>query len=91
MKYIWYSPQKSKYPQYVMPQSHTHLRTLRMVHEAYLQLSRHSFMIRITLAESFTVRNLSNSYRKALSIHATIFKNIKTVWQTTLMIHKAGQ
>ena len=64
-----------------MPQSHTHLRTLPMVHEAHLQLSSHSFMIRITFAESFTVRILSDSYRKALSIHATIFKNIKKVWQ----------
>ena len=35
----------------LMPQSHTHLRTLRMVRKARPQLSVHSVMIRITSAE----------------------------------------
>ena len=62
-----------------MPQSHTHLRTLRMVRQARPQLSAHSVTIRITSAENVTVRFLSTTYRKALSICAQILKNIKKV------------
>ena len=64
---------------FVMPQSHTHLRTLRMVRKARPQLSAHSVTIRITSAENVTVRILSATYRKALSIRAQILKNIKKV------------
>ena len=63
----------------VMPQSHTHLRTLRMVRKARPQLSAHSVTIRITSAENVAVRILSATYRKALSIGAQILKNIKKV------------
>ena len=62
-----------------MPQSHTHLRTLRMVRKVRPQLSAHSVTIRITSAENVTVRILSATYRKALSIRAQILKNIKKV------------
>ena len=62
-----------------MPQSHTHLRTLRMVRKAHPQLSAHSVTKRITSAENVTVRILSATYRKALSISAPILKNIKKV------------
>ena len=40
---------------WVMPQSHTHLRTLRMVRKARPQLSVHTVTIRITSAENVTV------------------------------------
>ena len=63
----------------LMPQSHTHLRTLRMVRKARPQLSAHSVTIRITSAEKVTVRILSATYRKVLSIRAQILKNIKKV------------
>ena len=63
----------------VMPQSHTHLRTLRMVRKARPQLSVHFVTIRITSAENVTVRILSATYRKAISIRAQILKNIKKV------------
>ena len=43
----------------IMLQSHAHLRTLWMVRKARLHLSIHSITIRITSAESVTVRNLS--------------------------------
>ena len=46
-----------------MPQSHTHLRTLRMVRKARPQLSAHSVTIRITSAENVTVRILSQKLR----------------------------
>ena len=62
-----------------MPQSHTHIRTLRMVRKARPQLSAHSVTIRITSAENVTVRILSATYRKTLSIRAQILKNIKKV------------
>ena len=62
-----------------MPQSQTHLPTLRMVRKARLKLSVHSVTIRITSAEYVTVRILSATYRKALSIRAQILKNIKNV------------
>ena len=62
-----------------MPQSHTHLRTLRMVRKACPQLSAHSVTIRITSAANVTVRILSATYRKAISIRAQILKNIKKV------------
>ena len=62
-----------------MPQSHTHLRTLRMVRKARPQLSAHSVTIRITSAENVTVRILSATYRKAFSIRSQILKNIKKV------------
>ena len=57
-----------------MPQSHTHLRTLRMVRKAGPQLSVHSVTIHISSAENVTVRILSATYRKALSIRAQILK-----------------
>ena len=62
-----------------MPQSHTHLRTLRMVRNARPQLSVHSVTIHITSAEYVTVRILSATHRKAISIRAQILKNIKKV------------
>ena len=78
----------------VMPQSHTHLRTrghLRMVRKSRPQLSVHSVTIRISSAENVTVRILSATYRKTLSIRAQILKNIKKVlrmkttqWYVTL-------
>ena len=46
-----------------MPQSHMHLRTLRMVRKARPQLSVHSVTMRITSAESGTVRFLSTTCR----------------------------
>ena len=61
------------------PVTHTHLRTLRMVRKARPQLSAHSVTIRITSAENVTVRILSATYRRALSIRAQILKNIKKV------------
>ena len=63
----------------LMPQSHTHLRTLRMIRKARPQLSAHSVTIRITSAENVIVRILSATNRKALSIRAQILKNIKKV------------
>ena len=63
----------------LIPQSHTHLRTLRMVRKARPQLSVHSVTIRITSAENVTVRILSATYRKVISIRAQILKNIKKV------------
>ena len=63
----------------LMPQSHTHLRTLRMERKSRPQLSVHSVTIRITSAEKVTVRILSATYRKAISIRAQILKNIKKV------------
>ena len=62
-----------------MPQSHTHLRTLRMVRKSRPQLSVQSVTIRITSAENVTVRILSATYRKAIFIRAQILKNIKKV------------
>ena len=62
-----------------MPQSHTHLRTLRMVRKALTQLSVHFVTIRITSAGNVTVRILSATHRKAISIRAQILKNIKKV------------
>ena len=59
--------------------SHTHLRTLRMIRKARPQLSVHSVTKRITSAEYVTVRILSATYRKAISIRAQILKNIKKV------------
>ena len=67
-----------------MPQSHTHLRTLRMVRKARPQLSVHSVAIRITSVENVTVRILSATDRNAISIRAQILKNIKKVlWMKT--------
>ena len=63
----------------LMTQSHTHLRSLRMVREARLQLSVHSVPIRITSTEYVTVRILYATYPKALSIRAQILRNIKKV------------
>ena len=63
----------------LMPQSHTHLRTMRMVRKARPQLSVHSVMMRITSPENVTVRILSATYYKAISIRAQILKNIKKV------------
>ena len=69
---------------YLMPQSHTQLRILRMVRKARPQLSVHSVAIHITPAEYVTVRILSATYRKAISIRAHILKNIKKVlWMKT--------
>ena len=45
----------------LMPQSHTHLRTLRMVRKARPQLSVHSVTIRISSAENVT-RNLPQGH-----------------------------
>ena len=70
---------KARMKRPLMPQSHTHLQTLRMVRKARPQLSAHSVSIRITSAENVTVRILSTTYRKAFSICAQILKNIKKV------------
>ena len=50
---------QEKYNPLLMPQSHTHLRTLRMIRKARPQRSVHSVTIRISSAESVTVRILS--------------------------------
>ena len=50
-----------------------------MVRKACPQLSVHSVTIRIASAEYVTVRILSATYRKALSIRGQILKNIKKV------------
>ena len=62
-----------------MPQSHTHLQTLRMVRKAHPQLSVHSVTIRISSAEYVTVRILSATVRMTLSIRPQSLKNIKKV------------
>ena len=77
-----------------MPQSHTHLRTLRMVRKARPQLSVHSVTIRITSAENVSVRILSPTYRKAILIRAQILKNIKKdlrMKTTQMMMRNARQ
>ena len=61
-----------------MPQSHTHLRTLRMIRKARPQLSAHSVPIRITSAENVTVRILSATYQGPF-LPRPILKNIKKV------------
>ena len=48
-----------------------------MVRKARPQLSVHSVTIRITSPENGTVRILSATYRKSISIRAQILKNIK--------------
>ena len=83
------------YPVYyrLKPQSHTHLRTLRMVRKASLQLSVHSVTICITSSEYVTVLILSATYRKAFSIRAQILKNNKksSADETNAMIRNATQ
>ena len=63
----------------VMPQSHTHLRTLRMIRKARPQRSVHSVTIRNYTYIIRRVRNSSYLIRKSRSIRAKILKNIKKV------------
>ena len=63
----------------LMPQSHTHLRTLRMIRKARPQRSVHSVTIRNYTYIIRRVRNSSYLIRKSRSIRAKILKNIKKV------------
>ena len=62
-----------------MPQSHTHLRTLRMIRKAHPHRSVHSVTIRNNTYLIRRVRNSSYLIRKTRSIRAQILKNIKKV------------
>ena len=61
----------------LMPQSHTHLRTLRMIRKAHPHRSVHSVTIRNYTYLIRRVRNSSYLIRKTRSIRAQILKNIK--------------
>ena len=63
----------------LMPQSHTHLRTLRMIRKARPQRSVHSVTIRNYTYIIRRVRNSSYLIRKSRSIRAKSLKNIKKV------------
>ena len=62
-----------------MPQSHTHLRILRMIHKAHPHRSVHSVTIRNYTYLILRVRNSSYLIRKTRSIRSQILKNIKKV------------
>ena len=64
-----------------------------MVRKARPQLSVHSVTIRITSAENVTVRILSETNRKTISIRAQILKNIKksSADENNAMIRNARQ
>ena len=73
-----------------MPQSHTHLRTLRMIRKSHPHQSVHSVIIRNYRYLIRRVRNSSYLIHKTRYIRANTLKNIKTVLRMNTALAPLG-